>query len=159
MASIKQKKAHKKDKNFIEKREDLYVTQKQLDKVRGELKHDNAAVIENLNSFRKEVDSRFNKVDARFKEVDARFDKVDARFKEVDARFDKVESELSSVKSIVNSIDSKMDRVLSLVEQHHENQTVWAQQSILVERVDRIEKRQDEFDSFCEGLRHINKES
>lgn len=49
---------------------------------------------ERIESFRREVDHRFEAVNARFEAVDQRFDQVNQRFDAMDQRFDRVEAGL-----------------------------------------------------------------
>lgn len=59
----------------------------------------------------RDLDVRFDKIDARFSEVDARFDKIDARFSEVDARFDKIDARFSEVDARFREVDARLNKI------------------------------------------------
>src|SRR3989338_2032249 len=67
-----------------------------------------------IDSFKTEMDykfetvfEKFNKVDKRFDEVDKRFEKVDEQFKQVGAQFDEVKDELRVIR---NELKEKVSR-------------------------------------------------
>jgi chromosome segregation ATPase len=76
-----------------------------------------------VNDLRREMISRFEKVDSRFEKVDARFDRmeksIDVRFEKVDARFDRMEKSIDArfekvddeIKNLRNEVTTRMDRM------------------------------------------------
>jgi hypothetical protein len=91
-----------------------------------------------LQSFREEVDARFQQVDARFQQVDtrfqqvdARFDQVDARFQQVNAHFDRVDTDIGLLKSAVVENTRELKRIGTALDRKVDRDEVEA----LVERV------------------------
>lgn len=139
------------------RKKDLPATVGLVWEVRDELKSEIRSLEHRMDARFKHVDARFDKIDARFNEVDARFSKIDARFNEVDARFNEVDARFSQ-------LDSKIDQVLVVVhgmqammeQQYGENRIMLEKLSLINDRQDRLEKRQDENDVFIRQLARRN---
>ena len=60
-----------------------------------------------------EINSRLDKMDARFDGIDARLDKIDARFDGIDARLDKIDARFDKQDMVLDtgfrSVERKMD--------------------------------------------------
>ena len=60
-----------------------------------------------------EINSRLDKMDARFDSIDARLDKMDARFDAIDARLDKMDARFDKQDTVLDngfrSVERKMD--------------------------------------------------
>ena len=84
-----------------------------------------------LQSFREDVDARFQQVDARFQQVDARFERIDARFDQVDAHFDRVDNDIGLLKSAVVENTRELGRIGTALDRKVDRDEVEA----LVERV------------------------
>lgn len=56
----------------------------------------------------RDMNLRFERVDARFDAVDARFDAVDARFERVDARFDPIDARLEKIDARFEKLDDRL---------------------------------------------------
>ena len=81
-----------------------------IDSFKTEMDYKFETVFEKFNEVDKrfdEVDKRFEKVDKRFDEVDKRFEKVDEQFKQDGAQFDEVKDELRVIR---NELKEKVSR-------------------------------------------------
>ena len=68
-----------------------------------------------LQSFRNEMDRRFEQVDRRFEQVDKRFEQVDKRFEQVDSRFEQVESRFEQIDKRFEQIDRRFEQVAECI--------------------------------------------
>ena len=57
-----------------------------------------------------EINSRLDKMDARFDGIDARLDKMDARFDGIDARLDKMDARFDGIDARLDKIDARFDK-------------------------------------------------
>ena len=84
-----------------------YITEKYLDK---RFEEQTKAILEavdfSLQKYLKNIDTRFDDVDAKFENIDTRFDIVNTRFNNIDTRLDKLEAEL---KSDINNVQTLID--------------------------------------------------
>ncbi len=82
-----------------------YITEKYLDK---RFEEQTKAILEavdfSLQKYLKNIDTRFDDVDAKFENIDTRFDDVDAKFENIDTRFDIVNTRF-------NNIDTRLDKL------------------------------------------------
>ena len=79
-----------------------------------------------LAAFRKDVNTRFERIDARFERIDARFEQIDARFDRIEARLDGHDSRFDRIEA---RISEESDRLYARMRILHEE---------LVERIKTI---------------------
>ncbi len=79
---------------------------------------DNAVSKDEFQEFRKEVNTKFKKIDERFEKVDERFDQIDKRFEKVDERFDQIDKRFEKVdekfRQTENTIIHHVDGLIKL---------------------------------------------
>ncbi len=96
-----------------------YITEKYLDK---RFEEQTKAILEavdfSLQKYLKNIDTRFDDVDAKFENIDTRFDDVDAKFENIDTRFDDVDAKFENidtrfdiVNTRFNNIDTRLDKL------------------------------------------------
>ena len=57
-----------------------------------------------------EINSRLDKMDARFDGIDARLDKMDVRFDGIDARLDKMDARFDAIDARLDKMDARFDK-------------------------------------------------
>ena len=57
-----------------------------------------------------EINTRLDKMDARFDGIDARLDKMDARFDGIDARLDKMDARFDGIDARLDKMDARFDK-------------------------------------------------
>ena len=64
-----------------------------------------------INTRLDKMDARFDSIDARLDKMDYRFDGIDARLDKVDARFDGIDARLDKMDARFDSIDARLDKM------------------------------------------------
>lgn len=122
-----------------QKHRDMPATVGLVYEVRDELKAD-------IRALDAKMESRFAQVDSRFAQIDSRFDQIDSRFSKQDAR-------MSSMDEKIEKILASVHRTQAIVEeQRSENKVMLEALHGFVQRMDRMEKRQDEVDLTLRAL-------
>ena len=52
----------------------------------------------------REMNTRFERIDARFEGIDSRFEGIDAKFERIDARFERIDGELKTIRNDIKTI-------------------------------------------------------
>ncbi len=79
----------------------------------------------------REVDERFDRVDARFAQINERFEQVDARFDSIDARFEQVNRRFDKLtQDIMDTFLPYFGRVDNMLENHDRRIGALEQRSI-----------------------------
>ena len=82
-----------------------------------DMRKDNSARFNAIDTRFDEIDARFKGVDDRFDGMDKRFDGVDKRFDGMDKRFDKIEGDLYIFSGRQNDVISKVIEIQKTVDQ------------------------------------------
>ena len=64
-----------------------------------------------INTRLDKMDARFDSIDARLDKMDYRFDGIDARLDKMDARFDGIDARLDKMDARLDGIDARLDKM------------------------------------------------
>ena len=144
------KKITLKAKKLPARRRDVPASNGFVSEVRDELKAEIRSVDRRVDSLM----SRFDAMDARFDAMDAKFE---GRFSEMDSKFEQMDAKFAAR---AHAQDAKIDQILAVVhrvqaiveESRSENRVALEALNGFVQRMDRLENRQDQVDETVRGL-------
>jgi hypothetical protein len=128
---------------------DIPVTKGQFDEFRAEIQYSITSHNLELKAFRKETESKFNQLDAKFEakfnELDAKFE---AKFNQLEARIDqleiKIEARFTSIEAVLHKI------LLTIEEQNARNKYVLDGYAQLYDRIEEhktaVDKKLSDFE-------------
>ena len=91
-----------------------------------------------IDTVRKDLNDRMDKLDARMDRIDARMDKIDARIDKLDAKIDTVRKELNDR---MDKQDAKIDRLADKIDALSKKQD--AKIDRLADKIDALSKKMD----------------